>query len=107
MAASPIVDLPAPDSPISPSTSPRRSVRPTAWTIGCQRSSLRPSMQRALTSRIGTLAPGNGPAPSMRSLTLIFETAGFVQEPIHHEVDGDREECDRAGRQKRCHVAIV
>ena len=45
MAASPIVDLPAPDSPISPSTSPRRRVTSTPCTISCHSSSAWPSMR--------------------------------------------------------------
>src|SRR5215472_7443265 len=107
MAARPMVDLPAPDSPISPSTSPRRSVRSTPLTIGCQRSSLRPSMQRPFTSRSVTPAPADGLVRSILSLTLILESAGLVKEPIHDEVDGDGEERDRARRQKRRYVAIV
>src|SRR5262249_2337463 len=87
--------------------SPRRSVRSTPLTIWCQRSSLRPSMQRPFTSRSVTPAPADGVVRSIRSLTLILESAGFVKEPIHHEVDRDREERDRASRQKRRHVAIV
>src|SRR5215468_5033681 len=107
MAASPMVDLPAPDSPISPSTSPRRSIRSTPLTIGCQRSSLLPSMQRPFTSRSASPAPADGFVRSIRSLTLILEPAGLVKEPIHDKVDGDGKKRDRARRQKRRHVAVV
>src|SRR5579864_7033506 len=107
MAASPMVDLPAPDSPINPKTSPRRSVNPTFLTMGCQRSSLWPSMQRPLISRSVSPVLGDGPVRSMRSLTLIAQPAGLVEEPVDHEIDGHGEQRDGARRQERRHVAVI
>src|SRR3546814_9789998 len=59
MEASPIVDWPAPDSPIRPSTSPRFSVSETPLTISNQLSpSLCPSIRRSSILRSGVIASG-------------------------------------------------
>src|SRR5690348_11488421 len=102
MAASPIVDLPAPDSPISPSTSPRFSVMSTPRTISCHLSSLKPSMRRFLISRSG--APFSRGAAA--ALVLILQATRSMQEPVDDEIDGNREKGDGAGRQQRGDVAI-
>ena len=79
MAASPRVDLPAPDSPIRPRTSPRFRVRSTPLTIGCQTSSLKPSILRPLISR--------RTSPLTRFFSVfIAQSACLVQEPVDHEI---------------------
>src|SRR5262245_6379941 len=102
MAARPMVDLPAPDSPIRPSTSPRRKVMSMPRTISCHLSSLKPSMRRFLISSSG--------APFSRgtdaALMLIPQTTRSMQEPVDDEVDGDRQKRDGGCRQQRRDVAI-
>src|SRR5438128_5263140 len=107
IAASPIVDLPAPDSPISPSTSPRRSVKSMPLTISLQRSSLCPSMRKPrIASRIFPVSADRS-IFAARSLTLIFQPTRLVQQPVDHEIDGDGEERDRARREQRRNVAVI
>src|SRR6185312_7938768 len=113
MAASPIVDLPAPDSPIRPRTSPRRSVRSTPLTISVHFSSLWPSMRRPrISSSTSPFLPrglGDDPAFFTVSTTviglLLLEAARLVQEPVDDEVDGDRQQRDGARRQQRRGIA--
>src|SRR5216683_128546 len=107
IAASPIVDLPAPDSPISPSTSPRRNVKSTPLTISFQRSSLIPSIRNPRISRSVLPAAPARSLSAARSLTLIFQPARLVQRPVDDEIDGDSEEGDRSRREQGRNVAIV
>src|SRR5512144_712842 len=111
MAASPIVDLPAPDSPIRPRTSPRRSVRSTPLTISVHLSSLWPSMRRPrISSRTSPLPRGFGAGPADLTVSttvircLLLEPARLVQEPVDDEVDGDRQQRNGARRQQRRRV---
>ena len=91
MAASPMVDLPAPDSPIRPSTSPRFRVRSTPLTIGCQTPSLLPSILRPLDLEKGLALDALASQCSSR------KSACLVQEPVDHEIDADRQERDGNG----------
>src|SRR5262245_54864389 len=102
MAARPMVDLPAPDSPIRPSTSPRFSVMSMPRTIACHLSSLKPSMRRSLISSSG--APFSRGADT--ALLLILQTTRSVQEPVDDEIDGDGQKRDGGGRQQGRDVAI-
>src|SRR5262245_5596573 len=102
MAASPIVDLPAPDSPMRPSTSRRRNFRSMPLTISCQTSSLLPATRSPRISSNG--APGAAGAPTAEPLSaLILQSAGLVQEPIDHEIDGNRQQRDGSSRQQGGH----
>src|SRR4030095_1523513 len=102
MAASPIVDLPAPDSPISPSTSPRLNVMSMPRTISCHLSSLKPSMRRFLISSSG--APFSRGAAA--ALMLIPQTTRSMKEPVDDEIHGNRQKRDGGRRQQRRDIAI-
>src|SRR5262245_11795988 len=104
MAASPSVDLPAPDSPMSPRTSPRCSVKSTPLTISCQRSSLYPSIQRSLISRRVFPFSRTLFAPA---LLFIAQSACLVQEPVHHEIDCHRQKRDGSGREQGSELSVV
>src|SRR6516164_7708660 len=117
MAARPMVDLPAPDSPISPSTSPRRTVRSIPLTISCQTSSVCPSTRSPrISSRMSPWAPREVVPPRRLEVlsdvcwtamayptprALFLQSARFVQEPVDDEIDADRQQRDRAGGQQR------
>src|SRR6185369_9448448 len=88
IAASPMVDLPAPDSPMRPRTSPRLRTRSTPLTISCQRSSLNPAILRSRISR--------STSPRVRAFrsVLIAKSARLVEEPVDDEVYGNGEQGD-------------
>src|SRR5271169_6850458 len=106
MAARPIVDLPAPDSPMSPSTSPRLTVKSMPLTISCQRSSDCPSTRRPRTSMRMAPPALDRSLFARLSLTIISKPTRFVQQPIDHEIHGDGEERYGAGRKEWRDVAI-
>src|SRR5207244_10435981 len=97
--ARPIVDLPAPDSPMRPSTSPRRKVRSTPLTISCHTSSLWPEICRPFIS--------SSMSPLVRLASLfITQSACLVQEPVDHEIDRNGEKRDSARRHQRGDIAV-
>src|SRR5690606_18211130 len=98
MAARPRVDLPAPDSPMSPMTSPLRSVRSTPLMIGDQVSSERPSMRMPRMVRRTGFA-------DVSLMASLLQPAGAMKLPVHDEVDRHRQERDGARRQERRDVA--
>src|SRR5262245_25234175 len=100
MAARPMVDLPAPDSPISPRTSPRFKVRSTPLTISCQTSSLKPSIFRPLMSR------STSPLVRFFFSVLIAKPARLVKEPVDNEIDRDRQKRDGARRKQGRRIAV-
>src|SRR5262245_44157741 len=100
MAARPMVDLPAPDSPMRPRTSPRLKVRSTPLTISCHRSSLKPSILRPLMSR------STSPLVRVFSSALIAKSACLVEEPVDDEIDGDGEQSNGPRREERCRIAV-
>src|SRR5687767_7416717 len=96
MAASPIVDLPAPDSPMRPSTRPLPSVKETPSTIITSRDGspggwIVASILRLRTSRSGS----DIAAPA-------FQAGGSIQRPIDHEIDAYGQRRDgEAGNERR------
>src|SRR5687767_9700456 len=95
MAASPIVDLPAPDSPISPSTLPLPRVKETPSTMMTSRDGspggwIVASIFRSRTTRRGS----DIAAPS-------FQAGGAVERPIDDEVHAYGQRGDGEARDKR------
>ena len=104
MAARPMVDLPAPDSPIRPSTSPRfKQSTSTPLTISFQVSS-RPALDLEAAHGPGRHRPRRSLSSCCRSCPCLYSLspAGLVQEPVDDEVHADRQQRDGAGRQQRC-----
>src|SRR6185312_9792365 len=103
-AARPSVDLPAPDSPISPSTSPRRSERLIPLTIGCQAPELSASTTKSRMSRSSSPV---WRAPVSCGLLVIAQSACNIEEPVDDEVDADGQKRDRSRRQQRRDVSVA
>src|SRR5262245_7188003 len=102
MAARPRVDLPAPDSPIRPSTSPRWSVRSMPLTISCHISSLSPSIRRP---RICSRTSPFWPAVDACVMGLSLQAAGLVQEPVDDEINRHNDQSNGGGGYQRRDVA--
>src|SRR4051794_11684365 len=117
MEARPIVDLPAPDSPIRPRISPRFSAMSTLST------STRPVMvsTRSFSSTRMLSSPADLPLalllpvlarPALSLMALLMAPSHFSlcarrtgidrQKPVDNEVDADRQQGDRRGRIERC-----
>ena len=91
IAARPTLDLPAPDSPIRPSTSPFLRSRSMPLIIGFQTSSDLPSIFRLRILR------------SCSAIFLFLQTRGFMQHPIYHKIHGHSQQGNRRrGQQRRC-----
>src|SRR5581483_4680120 len=110
MVARPIVDLPAPLSPIRPSTSPWRNCRLTLSTrTGPGPASVQTSMRRSSTSRTWS--------PKLRALAIVVMRAypplrilavGAAvdrEQPVHDQVHADGQQRDGAGREERLRLA--
>src|SRR3546814_2675249 len=101
-----MVDLPAPDSPISPSTRPFSRVKETPWTM---------------VMSFGGSPGGYAVAPILRSRTSSrsaiatpsLQAGSAVQQPVDHQVDADREGGDgrpgdgRGGNAENDAVLVV
>ena len=124
IAASPNVDLPAPDSPISPSTSPRYKSRSIPFMISIQLSSLLPLIWIfRICSRISpclgfalagalvlALALAGVLVLALTGLALviiqssIFQATSTVKHPVHHKVDSNCQERNSPGGNKWSNV---
>src|SRR3954470_23969896 len=96
-AARPIVDLPAPDSPMMPRTSPRRSSRSMPRPIGNGATPIPPSIVR---SRMAS----SGPATIVSAPCVPAAGAGHI--PVHQDVDADGQKGDRSGAKQRRRIAV-
>src|SRR5215204_6943926 len=96
-AARPMVDLPAPDSPMMPRTSPRRSSRSMPRTIGNGATLIPPSIVR---SRMAS----RWPATIVSAPCVPAAGAGHI--PVHQEVDADGQKGNRSGGKQRRRIAI-
>jgi hypothetical protein len=90
------VDLPAPDSPMRPRTSPLQVVN--ALDDGVPEIIAEPSILRPLMSRRVS------PMTRFLSVTIAKPTC-FMEEPINYEIYGNGEKCYRRGRIERCRPA--
>src|SRR5690554_3939662 len=104
MAERPMVDLPAPDSPMRPRTLPLSSLRetPSTMVMSCGSSSGGYTVASILRFRISSSAPLCGWCLIFSATAASLQARCPVEDPVGDEIDRDGERGDRGrGNERR------